>query len=192
MEDLMVQLLKEKNQNASLNQDLIYEKIQKKKFDTMDPLGRLCYALQQENKEGQSSTYAMENLLRLVKETALLVGQTDSTLSFYRRLNALDGTMNTSTQAKFFLKTKSDLFQKDNKNPFGQDFREQISEIVKVQKQPKQLIPTTVFKEAHDVPPRSPAKTKQTSWKAYFMIQAKCPAQFQQQSQWQMDLQAPS
>ena len=61
----------------------------------------------------------MENLLRLVKQTVLLVGWTDSSLSFYRRLSALDGIMNTSMQAKIFLKTKSDLFQKDNKNFFG-------------------------------------------------------------------------
>ena len=84
--------------------------------------------------------------------------------------------MNGSTLAKIFLKTKSDLFQKNNKNLFGKKFCEQISETVKMHKQTKQLIATTIFKEAHEVMLRSPAKPKQTPRESYFTIQAKVPA----------------
>ena len=48
----MVQLLKEKNRKALLNQDSIYEKIQKKKLGC---LGRLQHALERENKESEGS-----------------------------------------------------------------------------------------------------------------------------------------
>ena len=93
----------------------------------------------------------MKYLLRLVQQTVVLVSQTNVTRSYHRRLNALDGTMNSSSQAKSILKMKSDLFEKDNKDLSGKDFREPISGTVKANKQSKKLLPNTVFKEAHGV-----------------------------------------
>lgn len=70
------------DQTSLLNQDSIYEKIQKKNVDVMGSLQKFLNALEQANKEGQSSTYLMEDLLRLVQQTALLFSQTNITLSF--------------------------------------------------------------------------------------------------------------
>ena len=70
------------DQKYLLNKDSIYEKIQKKNVDVMSPLQKFLNALEQPNKEGQSSTYLMEDLLRLVQQTALLFSQTNITLSF--------------------------------------------------------------------------------------------------------------
>ena len=70
------------DQKSLLNQDSIYEKIQKKNVDVMSPLQKFLNALEQPNIEGQSSTYLMEDLLRLVQQTALLFSQTNKTLSF--------------------------------------------------------------------------------------------------------------
>lgn len=48
----------------------------------MGSLQKFLNALEQANKEGQSSTYLMEDPLRLVQETVLLFSQTNITLSF--------------------------------------------------------------------------------------------------------------
>ena len=94
----------------------------------MGPLGKIWHVLK------QASTYWLEDLLKLVQQTVLLVGHSDVTLSCHRRLNALDDTKAISKKAKFMLKMKSDL-QKDNKDLFGKNFREQISETIKSHKQ---------------------------------------------------------
>ena len=46
------------------------------------------------------------------------------------------------------LKNKSDLPQKENKDLFGKEFREQISETVKAHKQSKELLASAIFKDA--------------------------------------------
>ena len=134
-----------------MNEDSIYEKIQNKNLNVAGPQEKLWDTLELANKEGQSSTYSIENLPWLVQQSVLLIGLTNVTFSYPRRLNALDGTMNSSTQAKSIMKTKSDLFQKDNKDLFGKDFGEQISETLKTYKNSKELLASTVFKEAHGV-----------------------------------------
>ena len=46
------------------------------------------------------------------------------------------------------LKNKSDLPPKKNKDLFGKEFREQISETVKAHKQSKELLASAIFKDA--------------------------------------------
>ena len=45
------------------------------------------------------------------------------------------------------LKNKSELLQKENKDLFGKEFREQISETVNGHKQSKELLASAVFKD---------------------------------------------
>lgn len=88
MDEFMVQLLQEKNRKAlSENQN---------HNDVMGPLEKLWHALEQANKENQSSKYSIGDLLRLVQQTVLLVGKTNVTLFFHRRLNAPYYTMSSS------------------------------------------------------------------------------------------------
>ena len=56
--------------------------------------------------------------------------------------------MKSTTQAKSMLKNKSEILQKENKGLFGKEFREQISETVKVHKQSNKFLAITVFKDA--------------------------------------------
>ena len=56
--------------------------------------------------------------------------------------------MKSTIQAKSTLKNKSELLQKENKDLFGTEFREQISETVKAHKQSKELLASAVFKDA--------------------------------------------
>ena len=56
----------------------------------------------------------------------MIVGQTNITLSYRRRLSALDGVMKSTIQRKSMLKKKSELLQKENKDLFGKELCEQI------------------------------------------------------------------
>ena len=75
------------------------------------------------------------------------MGQTNIALSNHRHLSVLDGVMKSTVQAKSMLKNKSELLQRENKDLFGKEFREQISETVKAHKQSKELLASAVFKD---------------------------------------------
>ena len=66
--------------------------------------------------------------------------------------------MKSTIQSKSKLKNKSELLQKENEDPFGKEFREQISETVKAHKQSKELLASAVFKNA--------ASENQSLWKS--------------------------
>lgn len=65
--------------------------------------------------------------------------------------NALEGAINSSIQAKSMLKAKWNLLQKDNKDLYGKDFREQIAQRVTAHRQSKELLSSTIFKDAYGV-----------------------------------------
>ena len=56
--------------------------------------------------------------------------QTSIALSYHRRLSAVNGIMKSTLQAKYMLKNKFELLQKENKDLFGKEIREQISETI--------------------------------------------------------------
>lgn len=77
----------------------------------------------------------------------LLVGQTYEFLSFKGRLNALDGTKNSSIHTSKIHPENQVLLQNNNKDLSVKDFfREQISETRKVYKQSEKLLESTVLK----------------------------------------------
>ena len=116
-------------------------------MDVMGPLCKLWESLVTANKE-QDSSVSINDLIKFVTQSIILVGQTNIALSYHRRLSALDGVMKSTIQAKSMLKNKSELLQKENKDLFGKEFREQISETVKAHKQSKELLASIVFKDA--------------------------------------------
>lgn len=65
--------------------------------------------------------------------------------------NALEGAINSSIQAKSMLKAKWNLLQKDNKDLYGKDFPEQIAQRVTAHRQSKELLSSTIFKDAYGV-----------------------------------------
>ena len=82
----------------------------------------------------------LEEVINLVQQTVLLVGQTNNTISYHRRLSAMAGAMKSSNQAKSVIKDKSALLENSGKELFGKDFRDQITDTVKAQKQFKELL----------------------------------------------------
>ena len=113
----------------------------------MGPLCKLWESLETVNKE-QDLSISINDLIKFVTQIIILVGQTNIALSYYRRFSALDGFMKSTIQIKSMLKNKSELLQKENKDLFGKEFREQILETVKGHKQSKELLASAVFKNA--------------------------------------------
>ena len=97
MNELMVQLLKEKRQKILLAQDTI-EKIQKN-MNVMGPLCKLWESLEIANKELDSSV-SINHLIKFVTQSIILVGPTNIALSYHRRLSALGDVMKSTIQVK--------------------------------------------------------------------------------------------
>ena len=89
----------------------------------MDVMGLLCKlweSLEKANKEQDSST-SINNLIKFVTQSIMLLEQTNIALSYQRRLIALDSVIESTAQAK---SDKSELLQKENKDLFDKKFRE--------------------------------------------------------------------
>ena len=72
----------------------------------------------------------IEDLLNLVQQTVLLVGQANNTISCHWRLSALAGTMKSPSKAKSMIKDKSALLENSGKELFGKEFCDQITDTV--------------------------------------------------------------
>ena len=91
----------------------------------------------------------------------LLVGQTNNNISYHRQLSALAGAVKSSSQAKSMIKGKSALLENSGKELFGKNFRDQITDTVKAQKQSKELL-FNVFQQQRTNKPfsKGPPKSK--------------------------------
>ena len=100
MDELMAQLLKEKRWKILLRQDAIYERIQRKNMDIMEPLCNLWESLETANKE-QDSSVSVNDFIKFVTKSIILVGQTNSALyialwdrqTYNICVSALDGVL---------------------------------------------------------------------------------------------------
>ena len=108
----------------------------------MGPLSKVWHALESATTTAidDETDLTTEDLLNLVQQTVLLVEQINNTISYHWRLSAPDGAMKRSTQTKSMIKDKSAVLENSGKELFGKDFRDQITDTVKVQKQSKEFL----------------------------------------------------
>ena len=107
----------------------------------MGPPSKLCHTLESAaTVPDDGANLTIEDLLNLVQQAMLLVGQTDNTISYHRRFSELAGDIESSSQAKSMIKDKSALLENSGKELFGKDFRDQITDTEKAQKQSKELL----------------------------------------------------
>ena len=133
-------LLKENKQTSVCTLDTRLEKTQKN-IDVMGPLSKVWHTLENfTTAPDHEADLTTEDLLHLVQQPVLLVGQTNNTMSYHRRLSTLAGTMKSSSQTKSMIKDKSALLENFGKELFGKDFRDQITDTVKAPKQSKELL----------------------------------------------------
>ena len=145
----------------------------------MEPLSKTWHALESTTTAlDDEADLTIQDLLNLVQQTVLLVGQTNNTISYYRQLGALVGVMKSSSQAKSLIKDKSALLENSGKEFFVEDFRDQITDIVKALKQSKELLfnslPASPFwKAPHKVSFIAGGKTLASSEEAMIAVPEK-------------------
>ena len=150
LDEFMSNLLKENNQTSVCTKETTLEKIQKN-IDVMGPLSKEWHDLESATTAPDDEVaLTIEDLLNLVQQTVLLVGQTNNTISYHRRLSALAGAMKSSSQAKSMIKDKSMLFENPGKELLGKDFDNQITDTAKAQKQSKELLFNVVQQQGNN------------------------------------------
>ena len=136
LDDYLVEILREKHKHATLAFDNIFKKFQKSNAMVM---GRLWLDLE-EAKESKTETvsFSLNELLYLTHQVLCLIGQTNNTISYHWRLNILRALLN-QTQAKAMLKEHAEILQTLDSQLFGKEFRQNLVEMVKAEKQSKEI-----------------------------------------------------
>ena len=113
----------------ALNQDAIMEKFQQKILYVLGPLSRLWKGLEDiKNAPDDTVPVPVEDHIKLIEQTVLLLGQASNSILYSRRLQILKTLIKDPKKAKNILKEKADLLQKGNQNLFGKKFRSHVVE----------------------------------------------------------------
>ena len=126
----------------------------------MWPMSKVGHALECATTapDGEANL-TIEDLLNLVQQAVLLVGQANNTIPYHRRLNALAGTMKSCSKAKSVIKDKSTLLENSGKELFGKEFCDQIIDKVNEQRESKELL-FNVFQQQYTSRPFRKATCK--------------------------------
>ena len=77
----------------------------------------------------------VEDHIKLIEQTVLLLGQASNSILYSRRLQILKTLIKDPKKAKNILKKKADLLQKGDQNLFGKKFRSHVVEIEQLQEE---------------------------------------------------------
>ena len=112
-----------------LNQDATMEKFQQKILDVLGPLSRLWKGLEDiKNAPDDTVPVPVEDHIKLIEQTVLLLGQASNSILYSRRLQILKTLIKDPKKAKNILNEKADLLQKGNQHLFGKKFRSHVVE----------------------------------------------------------------
>ena len=113
-----------------MSHDLSMEKCQQKLYDVMDPLFTLWKGLEDIKRKGFEETVSVpiEEYIKSVEQSAFLLGQAFSNITYGRRLNILKPLIKDREKAKHILKEKASLLQKKDDKLFGKKFPSHIDD----------------------------------------------------------------
>ena len=129
-------LLKDKKKSQELAIDATLEKIQSKTDDIMGPLSRLWTSVNNVvtgGTEDEDNRLHVEEALKLIEQTILLIGQSHNTILYERRKNVLSAIL-PNHQVAATLREKADLLSKDDQYLFGKEFQDHVLETSKARK----------------------------------------------------------
>ena len=139
LDDYIKESLKDRNQKSTLFLDNIYERLQKKNSEVMGPLSKVWWAIDQaKSSKDDNVLMPVSDLLLYLEQSVLLIGQQSNLITYHRRMNVMNNLMNPA-EVKSMLKEKASLLQQDDKNLFGKQFREHLTETIKAKKQSKEI-----------------------------------------------------
>ena len=101
----------------------------------MSPLGNLNHL-----KKDNEGVIDLNMLLELVEQCVTLIGQCHSRGSYFRKQRLLTAFFKDRRKVKSLLKEGAHCFEKEQKVLFGERFRKNVSEAIKLKKKTKELL----------------------------------------------------
>ena len=115
------------------------ETVQSKIRDVLVPICRLWTIIEKaatpENSEEKEDQVSLEDIIRFIEKSIMLLGQANSKDACFRRLNILNVSLNSKSDAKGILNTYAQLLLTNSTEPFGRQFRKQVLDNTKAQKE---------------------------------------------------------
>ena len=105
------------------------EKFQQNILDVLGPFSRLWKGLEDiKNAPDDTVPVPVEDHIKLIEQTVLLLGQASNSILYSGRLQILKTLIKDPKRAKNILTEKVDLLQKGDQNLFGKKFRLHVVE----------------------------------------------------------------
>ena len=152
----------EGGQETLADKDL--ETIQSRNRDVLGPICRLWTIIEkaatQENLEEKEDQVSLEDIIRLIEKSVMLLGQTNNKVAYFRPLNILNMSLNSKSDAKGILGTYAPLLSTNSTKLFGRQFQKQVLDNAKAQKETLEMF-------------RKVGKTKKKPFSAGFPVRNK-------------------
>ena len=127
----------EGRQEILVDKDL--ETVQSKIRDVLGLICRLWTIIEkaatQENSEEKENQVSLEDIIRLIEKNVMLLGQANDKVAYFGRLNILNVSLNSKSDAKVILNAYAPLLSTNNTELFGRQFRKQVLDNTKAQKE---------------------------------------------------------
>ena len=95
----------------------------------MGPICRLWTIIEktvtQENSEEREDQISLEDIIRLIEKSVMLLGQVNNKIVYFRCLNILNMSLNSKSEAKGIVNTYVPLLSTNSTELFGRQFRKQ-------------------------------------------------------------------
>ena len=105
------------------------ETAQPKIRDVMSPMCRLCTIIEKvaarENSEKKKDQISLEDVIRLIEKSVMLLGEANNKVAYVRCLNVLIVSLNLKSDAIGLLNTYAPLLLKDSTELLGTQFQKQ-------------------------------------------------------------------
>ena len=115
------------------------ETVQSKVRDVLGPICRLGTIIEKaatpENSEEKEDQVSLEDIIRLIEKSVMLLGQANNKVAYFRRLNILNVSLNSKSDVKGILNTYAPLLSTNSSELFGRQFRKQVLDNTKAQKE---------------------------------------------------------
>ncbi|CAC5393416.1 unnamed protein product [Mytilus coruscus] len=140
IDPLIFSIMEEQSRSTNTQLDKAFVSIQTKLIDTMGPLGNLWMLFEDirskidkgcddPSAQAQVDNVDFRHILDLLEKTICLVGQSNVTINYQRRLSILQRINNQdSKKARSLLRDKQECLAKNGKRLFGSEFKEELKE----------------------------------------------------------------
>ena len=111
--------------------------------------------------EEKHDQVSLEDIIRLIKKSVMLLGQVNNKVACFRRLNILNVSLNSKSDAKGILNTYAPLLSTNSTELSGRQYRKQVLDNTKAQKESLEMFREVGKTKKKPLSPGFPARNKQ-------------------------------